>query len=116
MASFALFLVFWSLRKAKRDERKWLLPVATVIAAFALAGGVYLAYHRAETSSTAPPQGNQVQTSQQQNTQAQQTSSGAASPNIQGVEGNVNISIDQSLGKGELQKAPEKKVEKKKRS
>jgi hypothetical protein len=114
LAGFALFLIFGYLAKAKRnDERRWLSPVAIAIAAVALIGGLLLAY--VQIPKPVPPS---VQTSkpvapiqQQTNQQVQQTSTGEGSPNVQGVQGNVTITVDQSTGKTktEAKKPAEKK-------
>ena len=114
LAGFVLFLVFGYLAKTKRrDERRWLSPVAFAIAAVALIGGLVLAY--VEVPKPVPPS---VQTSkpaaptqQQTNQQVQQTSTGEGSPNVQGVQGDVTITVDQSTGKTktETKQPPEKK-------
>jgi len=114
LAGFVLFLVFGYLAKTKRrDERRWLSPVAFAIAAVALIGGLVLAY--VEVPKPVPPS---VQTSkpaaptqQQTNQQVQQTSTGEGSPNVQGVQGDVTITVDQSTGKTktETKKPAEKK-------
>lgn len=46
---------------------------------------------------------------QQTNQQPQQTSTGEGSPNVQGVQGPVTITVDQSKGKTETKKPAEKK-------
>jgi hypothetical protein len=112
LAGFVLFLVFGYLAKTKRrDERRWLSPVAFAIAAVALIGGLVLAY--VEVSKPVPPSVQtskpQAPTQQQTNQQIQQTSTGAGSPNVQGVQGDVTITVDQSKGKTEAQKPAEKK-------
>jgi len=114
LAGFVLFLVFGYLANAKRqDEHRWLSPVAFAIAAVALIGGLVLAY--VEVSKPVPPsvQTNKpaVPSQQQTNQQVQQTSTGAGSPNVQGVQGDVTITVDQSTGKTstETKKPPEKK-------
>jgi hypothetical protein len=101
LAGFALFLVFSCLAKVKKqDELRWLSPVAIVLAAVALIGGLALAYVQTpkppasavQPSNTPPP-------SRQQNNKVQQSSSGNGSPNVQGVQGDVTITMDQSNGK-----------------
>jgi|SRR5271157_1916873 len=114
LAGFALFLVFVYLGRAKRyDKRRWLSPAAFAIAAMALIGGLVLAYVQVpkpvppsvQTSKPAAP------TQQQTNQQVQQTSTGAGSPNVQGAQGDVTITVDQSTGKTktETKKPAEKK-------
>ena len=112
LAGFALFLVFGYLAKVKRnDERRWLSPVAFAIAAVALVGGLGIAYVKVrkpvapsiQTGKPAAP------TQQQTNQQVQQTSTGEGSPNVQGVQGDVTITVDQSKGKTEMQKSAAKK-------
>ena len=114
LAGFALFLVFGYLAKAKsKDERRWLSPIALVIAAIALIGGLSLAYVRSPKPAPAPVEvaKPQIPARQQSNQQVQQTSTGAGSPNVQGVQGDVTITVDQSTGKTttETQKPAEKK-------
>jgi hypothetical protein len=116
LAGFALFLVFGYLAKLKKnDERRWLSPVALAIAAVALIGGLALAYVQ-----TPKPSPTSTQTSkpaapvqQQTNQQVQQTSTGEGSPNVQGVQGNVTITVDQSTGKTktETKKPAEQKTQ-----
>ena len=116
LAGFALFLIFGYLAKVKRnDERRWLSPVAFVIAAVALIGCLAIAY--VQTPNAVTPAAPPVQTSQpaaptkqQTNQQVQQTSTGEGSPNVQGVQGVVTIKVDQSKGKTETQKPVEKKT------
>ena len=101
LVGFGLFLVFGYLAKVKRqDERRWLSPVAIAFAAVALIGGLALAYLQtpkpptpAVQTSTPPPP------SRQQTNKVQQSSSGNGSPNVQGVQGDVTITVDQSNGK-----------------
>jgi len=77
----------------------------------ALIGGLALAYVQApkpvapsvQTSKPAAP------TRQQTNQQVQQTSTGEGSPNVQGVQGDVTITVDQSKGKTETKKPADKK-------
>ena len=101
LAGFALFLVFGVLSRVKRDdERKWVGPVAMAMAVLALTGGLTLAYLK--TSSQAAPQpisGPAAQsTPKPQTNLVDQKSTGAGSPNVQDVQGNVTIDVDQSSG------------------
>jgi hypothetical protein len=99
LAGFVLFLIFGYLARSKRqDEHRWLAPVAFAIAAGALIGGLFLAY--VQVPKPVPPS---VQISQppaaapqQTNQQVQQTSTGNGSPNLQGVQGDVTITVDQN--------------------
>ncbi len=56
-----------------------------------------------QTSQSSAP------TRQQTNQQVQQTSTGEGSPNVQGVQGDVTITVDQSKGKSETETPAEKK-------
>ena len=100
LAGFALFLLFTYLGKTKQaDHRKWLSPIAFGCAAMTLIGGLALAYLQitkpppapASLSKPAPPP-------VQQTNQVQQISNGPGSPNVQGVQGDVTITVDQSTG------------------
>lgn len=100
LAGFALFLVFGVFSRIKRDnERKWLGPLAMAMAILALTGGLTLAYLKRAPQAAPPvttaPAGS---TSKTQTNQVQQTSTGAGSPNVQGVQGDVTITVDQSSG------------------
>jgi hypothetical protein len=94
LAGFALFLVFGMVAKARKStERRWLAPVAICLAVAALVGGLTLSYVRtsAARASAAKPES-------QQPIQVKQISSGPGSPNVQGVNGNVTVTVDQSSG------------------
>jgi hypothetical protein len=115
LVGFGLFLVFAHLAKVKRhDERRWLSRVALTFAAVALLGGLTLAYLQ-----TPRPIAPAVQTSiplvpsHQQTNQVQQSSSGDGSSNVQGVQGDVKITVDQSTGKTHMEaKKPAEKQSK----
>jgi hypothetical protein len=106
LAGFALFLVFAYLAKVKRaDERRWLSPAAVLAAVAALLGGLLIAY--AQIPKTAPPaQTNGASPSSQTPGRVEQISTGEGSPNIQGVQGNVTLTIDQSKAKTAVEDAP----------
>jgi tetratricopeptide (TPR) repeat protein len=107
LAGFALFLVFSVLARVKRhDERRWLSPLVVTAALLALLGGLTIAYvqvPKPAQTSKAP--------SQPQPNQAQHSTSGAGSPAVQGVQGDVTITIDQSSGQDKSQKPAAKKLE-----
>ena len=113
LTGFALFLVFAYLARAKRiDERRWISPIAVAAAVVALVGGLLLAY--VQTSKPATPvvqAGKPPVSGQQQTNQVQQTTTGQGSPAVQGVQGDLTITVDESTGKTEIKKPPEKKPE-----
>jgi hypothetical protein len=96
LVGFVLFLVFGLLARLKRvNERRWLFPAMIAMSAGALLGGLGLAYVQlrgsSSTAAAAPiPAPKAVKVSQK--------SSGAGSPNVQDVKGNVTINVDQSSG------------------
>ncbi len=100
LAGFALFLVFGVLSRLKRKtELRWMGPVAAGMAILALAGGLALAY--VKTARQATPVVSQPAAAAaptQTNQQVQQTTKGAGSPIVQGVQGDVTITVDQSTG------------------
>lgn len=82
------------------------------MAVITLVGGLCLSYSRVSTppgptsqNGMAPPP-----TPHQVNQQIQQTTSGPGSPAVQGVQGDVTITVDQSSGKAETKKAAEQKL------
>src|SRR5215472_5764380 len=94
LAGFALFLVFGVLARLKaKDERRWLAPVASAMAFLALAGGLVLAYFKAALAPQ-PAVKNQPAPAQT-NANVQQTTTGKGSPIVQGVQGDVTITVDQ---------------------
>jgi hypothetical protein len=95
LAGFALFLVFGVLSRLKaKEERRWLAPVASAMAVLALAGGLTLAYVKTARETAQQNRPNPMQS----NTSVQQTTTGAGSPVVQGVQGDVTITVDQSGG------------------
>lgn len=99
LAGFVLFLVFGLFAKLKRgDERRWLFPVIIVMAGIALLGGLSLSYfqvQRANAAVMAAPAPAPAPL-KQSNEVVRQTSTGEGSPNVQGVQGAVTITVDQS--------------------
>src|SRR5690348_15137298 len=92
LAGYALFLVFTYIARIKRPaERHWMSRVAAILAVLSVAGGLYLSARQmsqvAKSPNAAP---------QQQNTKVQQSTTGAGSPAVQGVQGDVTITVDQS--------------------
>jgi len=71
-----------------------------------LLGGLLIDFKQVAQPSSQPPQAIQAQPSakQQTNSNVQQSSTGDGSPNVQGVQGDVTITADQSKGKTEAQK------------
>ena len=117
LAGFALFLVFAALARLKRrDERQWLGRLAAAMAIGALAGGMLLAYFKIARVRVvaSPPSSSAPVSSQQQTNQVQQTTTGQGSPAVQGVQGDVTITVDQSSGKTVTKASPEKKPSQKK--
>jgi hypothetical protein len=99
LAGFALFLVFAYLAKVKSaDERRWLSPAAVLVALAALLGGLLIAYAQIPKPAL-PAQTNGASPSQQMPRRVEQISTGEGSPNIQGVQGNITLTIDQSKAK-----------------
>ena len=113
LAGFALFLVFGYLAKAKKsNQQRWLAPLAVCAAIAALAGGLALSYVR--VSKSVAPAVNTSNPPMQQTNKVQQSSSGAGSPNVQGVQGDVTITVDQSSAGSKTQKTnPQKTTDKK---
>lgn len=104
LAGFALFILFslfsWSRR---RDERHWLSRVTAIAAIACLIGALGLSYLQVQKSISRQPT-NYIQ----------QNTTGQGSPAVQGVKGDVRITVDQSSGgknpkKGQQQAAEQKK-------
>ncbi len=95
LVGYALFLLFALLARVKRrDERRWILPAALLAAIGALLGGLGLAYwevNSRQVSQTVPVPVSTPSALQQQNDHPQQSSTGSNSHNVQGVQGDVNI-------------------------
>lgn len=94
-AGYALCLLFGLLARMKgRSERRWLLPTCVIAAGVALVGGIGLAYRDVQgqaASAVVTPSSTPSPAAQQQNDHPQQSSTGEKSPNVQGVQGDVNI-------------------------
>lgn len=101
LAGFALFLIFQLLgTKLKKIERRWAFLAIVVMSVICLLGGLGLAYRHEQK--------------QERMEEVRQKSSGAGSPNVQGVEGDVNITVDQSTGQTNEKKVPKEKPPEKK--
>jgi hypothetical protein len=117
LAGFALFLVFAFLAKVKgKNSPRWPALVAVTMAVVALVGGLALAYRQGSSPSPAQTQPGPppAPAKQQTNQKIEQTTSGPGSPAVQGVQGDVNITVDQSSSSGKPQnpapaKAPKNK-------
>jgi hypothetical protein len=111
LAGFALFLMFVYLGKVIKDEkRRWLSPVAFACAAVTLIAGFSLAYLQLRKQVVPQFTTRPVVTAAQPTPAAQQSSSGPGSPNVQGVDGDVTITVDQSTGKTIEKKADNNKA------
>lgn len=94
-AAYALTVLFWVFRRVAKGKGNVLAARICLIAGFcALFGGLVLAYLQAIRSTSA--------SSKSQTNSVQQSTSGAGSPAIQGVQGDVHVTVDQShdLGQG----------------
>jgi hypothetical protein len=107
LVGFVLCLIFGYLGKVKRQaERRWLSPAAFGLAAVALVVCLSLAYRQTLKQTSNPPV-----SSQQQTNVVQQSSSGSGSPNVQGVQGDVTVTVDQSTNNEGPKKPTEKKLQ-----
>jgi hypothetical protein len=112
LAGFALFLVFGYVAKVKKDdERRWLSRAAMALAVIALAGGLILAYVQIPKPATPSAQTSKAQ--QQKTSQVQQSTTGPGSPAVQGIQGDVTITVDQSTGKAKPRKSKERSPDQK---
>jgi hypothetical protein len=97
---------FWTRARTHRRSLQ-LISWAAALFLFAVLGT--WTWHRKGTqpwfSSSVQPK----PAAAEQTNQVQQRSTGEGSPNVQGVQGEVTITVDQSKGKTEVQKPPEKK-------
>ena len=101
LAGFALFLVFTLVAKAKqRSERRWLSPAAVLIALVALLGGLSLDYRQLSIDTQSTPKVGtspaQASAPLQQPVLVDQHTTGPGSPAVNGVTGDVTITVDQS--------------------
>jgi hypothetical protein len=114
LAGFALFILFGYAAKVKRsDERRWLSPLAAFAGIAALIGGLAIGYVRVPKAAV-PSAQTGIVPAQQQTNRVQQTSSGAGSPNVQGVQGNVTIRVDQTADATKSPTPTEKQPDQKK--
>jgi hypothetical protein len=110
LAGFALFLMFAYLGKVIKDEkRRWLSPVAFACAAVTLIAGFSLAYLELRKQDIPQSTTKPAVTVAEPAPAAQQSSNGPGSPNVQGVQGDVTITVDQSTGKTVEKKADNNK-------
>lgn len=101
LAGFALFLLFAYLARIKQpDQRRQIALIAAVLSVVALLGGLALAYLQVHVGTPSSAQSTQdaIPSDRHMNQRVQQVSTGSGSPNVQGVQGNVNITVDQSSG------------------
>jgi hypothetical protein len=112
LTGYALFLLFGFLTRTKRrKERRWILGITLIAASITLMGGMALAWrdlrqpdHSISVSPVSTPASQQRL--QKQNDRPQSTT-GSNSPNVQGVQGDVNFSYG-----GESQKQGLKQTKK----
>lgn len=81
--------------KLKPVERRWALPAAVLLAAAVVVGAFFLAYRETKPSVASEPAKPSAPAKQQSNT-ANQVTSGPGSPAVQGVQGDVSITVDQT--------------------
>jgi hypothetical protein len=112
LAGFGLFLAF-SFFASRKGLRRigWVAPVLVSMAVITLIGGLTIAYVQVRSKATPS---SQIPSQQQQTNQVQQTTAGPGSPAVQGVQGDVNISVDQSSGKTQIEKTKDKEPQTKK--
>lgn len=90
-AAFALFLIFSVLVGLTRRRNRPVLLVVFVLAAVAsLGGGLWLASVRVSKSAT---NSDHPSTQEQSSADVHQRTTGAGSPAVQGVQGNVSVSV-----------------------
>lgn len=107
LVAFALFLLFSILSFLKRrNERRVAFRLFLIAACISLAGGLGVAYMQAR-KSLSPTNSKPLQTpSQQQTNQVRQTTTGAGSPAVQGIQGDVTITVDQRSDGKTVKKSP----------
>jgi hypothetical protein len=111
LGGFALFLVFSYLARIRQGaERKWLAPTAVFLALIALVGGLALDFLQVSRSQIPQVPPNAARSAPQQSNRVQQTTTGAGSQAVQGVQGDVIITVDQSSGETKTEKAPQKRA------
>ena len=113
--AYALFCVLTAIPFVKKDnERRWFLPFFLVFAALVMTFGLWFAWHReARLESHPAGQAPGFNAPNVQSNHVNQSTTGAGSPAIQGVQGPVTITEDQSLGTSD--KEPAKKSLRKKK-
>jgi hypothetical protein len=94
LTGYALTVLFWILRLEAKGKGHVLISRLCLIAAFVvLFGGFGLAYLQTTRSASA--------SSNSQTNSFQQTTTGAGSPAVQGVQGDVHVTVDQSQGQAQ---------------
>lgn len=91
LCGFALSVVFGLLGIKAYHRNRWLLPVAIGMACVTLVGGLVLAYRQSSPLTISEPHQNSTQPSIDQKT-------GDGSPAVAGVDGDVEINIEQRSG------------------
>jgi hypothetical protein len=118
LTGYVLFLLFGLVARAKRrDERRWILPVTLIAAGIVLVGGLGLAYREVDRQAHEPVTVLPAPTptlQQQSNEQIQQRSTGDNSPNVQGTQGDVNLTYGAGQPAKEQNRQQHKKPEQKK--
>jgi hypothetical protein len=108
LVRFALSLILKSLAKVKDPNvRRWLAPIAVALVCVVVIGGLIITY--LQVAKPSGPLHLDKPAISQHNNQAQQSSTGNGSPNVQGVQGDVAITVDQSNGKTEVKKVTAEK-------
>jgi hypothetical protein len=88
LVAFALALVFGVVGGKLADpRRRWVLPIAIILASCVIVGGLVLAYRDEQSKANRAT----ITSHQEKSTQVKQETHGANSPAVQGVNGDVII-------------------------
>jgi len=100
LAGFALFLLFGLIARLTRNrERQWISRVAVATAVLTLVGCFAVEFLGTAKSTDVPKDKAAAgSTPQKQSNEVHQSTSGPGSPAVQGVQGDVAITVDQSSG------------------